>query len=393
MEYVLRKFHNLGIFGGLYLMSLLFGFHYFGVHYINSSLLENHLSQTEVGFVFAVSSTLSILALASASLFLRVLGNYNTALIATALNFTAMLGLASTQDLGLILVFFALHTIAAPLTLFSFDVFLEASTKDESSTGRIRTLFLSMGLIASLFSPVLSGLIAGPSALYEYVYLISAFFLLPVVVILHEEFRTFADPRYEVLSVSRMFRALWNNKDLFHVTMAQFLMWFFFSWYVVYLPVYLHNVVGFSWPDIGLILFIMLIPYVFIEYPAGRIADMSLGEKELMVAGFVIAGLATAPLFWLESTSVWVWGGILFATRIGTALIESMTETYFFKKIDGSDTSVLSVFRIVRPLAYSVGPLTAGVILAFYDIQYLWAILAGIMLVGIIHPLSIKDTK
>jgi predicted MFS family arabinose efflux permease len=170
-------------------------------------------------------------------------------------------------------------------------------------------------------------------------------------------------------------------------------MWFFFSWYVVYLPVYLHNVVGFSWPDIGLILFIMLIPYVFIEYPAGRIADTVLGEKELMIAGFVIAGLGTAPLFWLESSSVWVWGSILFVTRVGTALIESMTETYFFKKIDGTDTSILSLFRIVRPLGYSIGPLTAGVILAFYDIQYLWAILAGIMLLGIIHPLSIKDTK
>jgi MFS family permease len=393
MEYVLRKFHRLGVFGGLYLMSLLFGFHYFGIHYINSSVLEGHISQTQVGFIFAVSSALSILTLGAASLFLKVLGNYNTALIATALNFSAMCGLAVSQDLGLILVFFALHTIAAPLTLFSFDVFLESSTKDESSTGRIRTLFLSMGLIASLFSPALSGLIAGDHALYQNVYLMSALFLLPVVVILHEQFRTFVDPVYEVLSVPRMLRSVWGNRDLFHVTMAQFLMWFFFSWYVVYMPVYLYQTVGFSWPEIGFILFLMLIPYVFIEYPAGRIADTILGEKELMVAGFVIAGLATAPLFWLQSTSVWVWGGVLFATRVGTALIESMTETYFFKKIDGSDTSVLSIFRIVRPLAYSVGPLTAGALLAFFDLNYLWAILAGIMLVGIIHPLSIKDTR
>ena len=137
----------------------------------------------------------------------------------------------------------------------------------------------------------------------------------------------------------------------------------------------------------------MLVPYVLIEYPAGRIADTLLGEKELMIAGFLIAGASTAVLFLLDSTSVWVWCAVLFMTRVGTALIECMTETYFFKKIDGDDTSILSIFRMLRPLAYAIGPLAAGLILAFLNISYLWLILAVIMVLGIIHPLALNDTR
>lgn len=206
-------------------------------------------------------------------------------------------------------------------------------------------------------------------------------------------FRNFVDPEYETLSVRNMVRALWTNKDLFHVSAAQFLMRFFFSWYVVYLPIYLHQEIGFSWPEIGIVIFIMLVPYILIEYPAGRIADKYLGEKELMAAGFIISGLSTAILFWLTSSSIVVWGIILFITRTGTALIESMTETYFFKQIDGDDTSILSIFRMLRPLGYMIGPFLAGILLLVFSIEWLWLLLATIMLFGTLHAYALHDTK
>jgi MFS family permease len=393
MEYILRSIHRAGIFGWLYIMSLLFGFHFFGIHYINSSFLGQFVSQTDIGVMYAISSMLTMCTLGIASLVLSKIGNYQTALIATAFNFCAMLGLSFVENVGWVFVLFAIHIAVAPVTLFAFDVFLEANTKDENTTGRIRTIFLSMGLIASLFAPALSGVIAGDSAEYTRVYFASALFLLPVFAVLVLRFQDFQDPRYEVLSVPRMLSALWKNNDLFHVSGAQFLMRFLFSWYVVYLPIYLHETAGFSWPEIGLILFIMLVPYVLIEYPAGRLADKVLGEKELMVTGFIITALSTGALFFIEGQGIWVWSAILFMTRVGTALIESMTETYFFKQIDGDDTSILSIFRMLRPLAYAIGPLTAGALIAFMNIGYLWLILAVIMLVGIIHPLSLNDTK
>ncbi len=398
MEYILRSFHKSGIFGWLYAASLFHGFHFFAVHYINSSYLERFLSQSDVGLMFAISSALTVLLLATTAVFLTKYGGYNVALLATSLNLVSSLGLAFVTDLGWIFVFFAVHTMLIPVTLFCFDVFLESNNHDEGSTGSIRGIFLSMALLAALFSPVISGYLAGDGARYEWAYLASAIYLLPVLMILNVRFRNFVDPQYEVLSPKRILQAIWRDKNLYHVSAAQFLMRFFFSWYVVYLPIYLHLSVGFSWPEIGIILFVMLVPYVLIEYPAGKIADKLLGEKELMATGFIIASVSTATLFWLDSTSMWVWAGVLMVTRVGTALIESMTETYFFKQIDGDDTSILSIFRMLRPLAYSLGPAIAGALLAItypttLSLQHLWLILAAIMLVGVIHPLRLQDTR
>jgi hypothetical protein len=112
-----------------------------------------------------------------------------------------------------------------------------------------------------------------------------------------------------------------------------------------------------------------------------------------MCAGFIIASAATALVFFLDTASVILWGGVLMLTRVGAALIESMTETYFFKQIDGADASILSTFRILHPLAYAVGPFVASIILAFLDLRALWLILAAVMLLGVIHALRLKDTK
>lgn len=393
MEYILRRIHKAGIFGWLYVMTLLHAFHFFAVHFINSSFLEQFVPQTEVGFIFAVSSFLTLLALASVVVFLTKFGNYYTALFATLIDFVASLGLVYSTNTGWIFVFFVLQAVMVSVTLFCFDVFLENYTKNEEKTGSVRGLFLTMSMVASLFSPVISGWLLGDASVYQTVYLASALYLLPTLVILLSHFRTFTDPLYEILSVRNMFQAIRSNKNIFHISSAQFLLRFYFSWMVVYLPIYLHRYVGFSWLEIGIILFIMIIPYVLIEFPAGIIADRWLGEKELLFGGFVITSVSTMALFFLDSTNVLAWGGILFVTRIGAALIESMSETYFFKQIDGDDTSILSIFRMLQPLAYIIGPLSASILLMYIDIQYLWVLLAGIMLVGIWNALALVDTK
>lgn len=394
MEFVLRKMQKAGVFGWLYAASLFHAFHFFSVHYINSSFLERYVSNSDVGLVVAVSSALTVLTVLTTTVFLAVFGNYVTAMAATFVNFLVSLGLGLGffGDVGWLFVFFAVHTIMIPVTLFTLDVFLESNSRDEE-TGSVRGIFLSMGMIAALIAPALSGVLAGDENNYEHAYLASAFFLIPVLVILFARFRQFEDPRYDILSPGKMLAALFHNKNLFHVSMAQFLMRFFFSWYVVYLPIYLNQTVGFSWPEIGVILFVMLIPYILLEYPAGRLADKYFGEKEIMALGFIISAASTAALFFFDEPVLWLWAAILFMTRAGTALIESMTETYFFKQIDGDDTSILSIFRMLRPLGYMVGPFLAGMMLLFIPIQTLWIILAAIMLLGVLHAYLLEDTK
>lgn len=393
MAHVLRRLRRTGIFGWLYLVALFHAFHFFAIHYIKSSFLEQYLTQSDVGLMISASSLLTLLALGSVVVFLSKIGNYYTVLIATTINFLATLGLALTTDIGWLFVFFVLNAILTPVTLFCFDVFLESYTVDENSTGSVRGVFLSVTMFGALLSPIVSGFVVGEESVYEYAYLLGALYLIPVILFLMARFRTFVDPVYSVLSLKSMINTLRMNRNIFHVSFAQFLLRLFFSWMVVFMPIYLHQNVGFTWPEIGLIFFVMLFAYLLVEYPAGVLADKYYGEKELLFAGFIIMSASTASLILIDTKSIVLWSSVLFVTRVGAALIESMTETYFFKQIKGDDTSILSIFRMLRPLAYTVGPFIGGILLLIVDIEQLWPILAVILLGGLYNAHKLVDTK
>jgi hypothetical protein len=331
--------------------------------------------------------------LATSAVFVSKIGAYKTALIALFFDFVASVGLAISSNIGWLFVFFVLQLIMAPLILYCFDIFLETYTKSVESTGFLRGIFLTLSTSASLFAPTVSGWILGNEVSFSKVYFLSVLYLIPVLALLMLYFRNFTDPVYQVLSLRKMYDALRVRKNVFHISCTQFLLRFYFSWMVIYLPIHLNHYMGFNWFDIGTILFLMLIPYVLIEFPAGVVADKWLGEKELLISGFLIASIFTAIIPFLETKSVIVWGLVLFMTRVGSALIEGMSETYFFKKIGAEDVSILSIFRMLHSLAYIIGPLSAGALLLFTDTNNLWIPLSIIMLFGIFSASAIKDTR
>ncbi len=393
MEFVLRHARSAGVFGWLYAVVLFHAFQYFALNYIHSSFLEQYLNKTGTGFLFAIGFSLSALVLFYTATFLGTIGAYRTALTATALNLTALLGLAFASHVGLLFVFFCLHIMAVPVSLFSFDIFIKNYTKETDKTGAIRGLFLTVTTLASLVAPLATGLVVGAQSNYELAYLLGALFLIPVLVFLVVGFRNFIDPAYTQLTPHALFRLFRINVNVSHISYSNFLLYFYFSWMAIYLPIHLHETVGFSWPEIGTILFLMLVPYLLIEYPVGVIADKYLGEKELLYAGYCITSVATVLLYFISTPSILLWSGVLFMTRVGTALIGTMNETYFFKQISNNDAGILGIYRMLRPLASALAPFIAGVLLLFTDIQSMWLILSAVIFTGVVSVYAIVDTR
>ena len=137
---------------------------------------------------------------------------------------------------------------------------------------------------------------------------------------------------------------------------------------------------------------IMLSPFVILQFPLGEISDKYLGEKEILTAGFLITGLSTILLAFIDKPDFITWTAVLFTTRIGACAIEVMNETYFFKKISAKDSDIMGFFRNANPIAYMIAPISASTILYFVGFNYLFLILGIIMLSGIYFSLSIKDT-
>ena len=113
----------------------------------------------------------------------------------------------------------------------------------------------------------------------------------------------------------------------------------------IYTPMYLHKHLGFAWKELGIMFSIMLVPFLLLEAPLGRIADKVLGEKEFLVTGFAIIAIATAVISFMTVSVFFLFALILFTTRVGAAMVEIMTETYFFKKIRAEDAQIIGLMR------------------------------------------------
>jgi MFS family permease len=136
----------------------------------------------------------------------------------------------------------------------------------------------------------------------------------------------------------------------------------------------------------------MLVPFVILELPLGKLADKKLGEKELMTGGFIWLAVSTAILSFVETPFLILWAILLLLTRVGASTVEIMTETYFFKKIDEHDSDLLGFFRMVQPASYVIAPIIASIVLMFVDFRWLFMVLGIICLYGIRWSLSLKDT-
>lgn len=375
----------------IYLSAFFISLHFSIALYINSSFLSGHFDERSIGLIYALGALGTIATLSYLPKMLQRYGNYPSTLFFAITEIILFLALAFLSNSFALAVAFIAHSSIIAALLFNFDVFTESNSKDET-TGKTRGIFLTTLNFATVLGPLLAGMFIVEGD-FSKVYTLSAIFLLPVLLVAVLNFHGFKDPEYREFKWGEATKKIWKNKDIHAILMANFLLQFFYSWMIIYMPVYLNTRIGFSWTEIGTIFGIMLLPFVFLEIPLGNIADKKLGEKELLVAGFLITALSTFSLSFIENDTIVVWTVLLFFTRIGAAAVEVMSETYFFKKIDASDTNTLSFFRHTRPIAFVAGPLSAAIFLSFFDIKYLFLALGVLMLLGIRYALLIEDTK
>ena len=376
----------------IYIATFLAAFHVFMMTYINSSYLSQFISEKGVGLLFAIGSLASIAALIVTPIILRVFGNYVTIIALTILEMLVLLGMAFIKEASIVIPLFIAHWVIFQMMFINMDVFFESSQKQESDTGSKRGILLTIINSALIISILVVGFILEDSQFWR-VYLTSVGILIPFLILVLIKFRKFKDPIYETPQIFNTIKKVRKSKPIKNIFISQFFLKFFYSWMVVYMPIYLHDHIGFDWPTISIIFTIMLLPFILFEIPAGRIADKWCGEKELLSAGFIVTALFTMVIPFILIPSFIIWTAILFMTRVGASVVEISTESYFFKHVEGNDADIISFFRMARPLAYIAGPIVAMIALNFLPFQYIFLVLGIIMFFGLKYSLALKDTR
>ncbi|HUY62421.1 MAG TPA: MFS transporter [Candidatus Paceibacterota bacterium] len=362
--------------------------------YILLPYLSTFMPSAATGLVVAGGALVACIAFPFLPRLVARYGAQQLALVIALAEMITLFALAASPGAVAAAVLVALTVALQPFLAYELDLLLEATVAEEGTTGRVRTLFLTAWNVAALAAPLLIGALLANSDAYGRIFLAAAAALVPFTVL----FAARRLPKGEVPRLSAMGDTLLcivQDRDLAAVSFGHLLLYLFYVWAPLYAPVFLHDVIGVSWVNLGWMFSIMLVPFVLIEYPAGYIADRWLGDKELMFAGYLLAGVALASLgFLTRGTPLVAILIILVVSRAGAAFVESMTEGHFFRRVSEKDINTVSVFRGIWPLADLIAPLVGSVILFVGNFHLLFFFTGSfIALAGIASTLFIKDFR
>jgi len=374
-----------------YLISFLLAAQFALPLYVSSTFLAGWIGGARVGIVYTLDALIGLLFLGIFPIIVRRYGALRCFIAIALASASALAVLPFLGDPLLVVGVFTVYLVSIRLISLPLDIFLESASTN-ATTGKKRGAYFTALNIGMLVGP-LGAAVLLRNGDYSTLYLTSAALLIPIIILVGFSYRRFSDPHYDRRALLPAMRMLLSHRPIARIACANFLLYVFYAIMVVYTPIYLHENIGFSWSTIGILFTVMLVPFILLQYPLGRLADRWCGEKEILAAGFALMALSTIVLSYIAGAGALLWGTALCLTRIGAAAVEIMNESYFFKHIRETDAHLISLYRGTVPLGYLVGPAFATIFLLVLDLRFIFTALGFIMLLGVPLALSLRDTK
>ncbi len=374
------------------LTGFLFSLHLALISYANSTFAAGLFGEDAVGPLYSISACLALLA----HLFWvpKKIARNGTVLfvgLILLISIFSLTGLShavfSIGYAGLFVLYLATNSII----LYGFDMIVEHASAN-TSTGRIRGIYLTVLNLAWMIALLATGSILDTGG-FSRLYIVGAVLVFLSLLALYRGGISLNSHSMKPARLLEGLRTLIRNKNLSSIYLVNLILQSFYIIMVIFTPLYLTETIGFGWKEVGIIFFVMLSPFVLLQYPLGRIADMRFGEKEILVFGLLVMGLSTIMLTTISTPSIWLWAVTLFTTRIGAATVEVMSDSYFFKHVEASDFGLVSLYRSIAPFAGVIIPILASVIIGISGYHMLFSLLGILCLLGIIPALRFKDTR
>lgn len=358
--------------------------------YVLSSFLQRWVELERISVFYLLAYVAGLIIILNLHYLIKQLGKSVVALIFFGFGTLAHLGAGFFVGDQASVIFIVWILLSFPLMLTVMDILVENFSKD-SVTGTIRGSNLTFKDFGILLGPLVATWVIANLG-YQWVFFFAAeitFFAFLIILI------WFGKVNHKIkrtVSLPGIVRKLNRKPDVFRIFCMGFVLEIFYVAMVVYTPLYL-LAQGFDIESVGKIIFVALVPFIFIQIPAGAIADKKTGEKEWLVAALIIMALFTGMMSFIDSSSLWVWMGLLFMTRVGAALLQVMSTSYFYKQVGPRDVDLIDFFRTAGSLAYVVGMVIFGLLMVVLPLKFIFLILAGIILMGFWPLYNLRDTK
>jgi len=375
------------------LMTVLYALHYGIPLYATSTYLHMYFGSSTISILYVIASIITLLASIHIAKYIKRFHTYQFTLGLVIAEIVTTIAFATTTNPFFIGLFFVTHFCLQVLLYICINIFVETFS-NHKETGSIRGIFLALLNMGILISPVLAGAILSVSS-FQALYIVASCILIPFIFFLHRYMHHIEEPAYHSLDMVKAAKRAWKNRDLRGALIAALILECFYSVMIIYSPIYLTSIGIPLTVYLATILPFALLPFVVLPYELGYLADTKIGEKELLILGLIIIAISLFLIVIIRTPHILLWTAVLVMSRIGAAFVETMTFTYYFKKIEAEDASLTALFSNMRTLAvvvigilgFAISPL-----LVTYP-QLIFIILGCAVLMSILSIMQIRDTR
>jgi len=375
------------------LMTVLYALHYGIPLYATSTYLHMYFGSSTISILYVIASIITLLASIHIAKYIKRFHTYQFTLGLVIAEIITTIAFATTTNPLFIGLFFVTHFCLQVLLYICINIFIETFS-NHKETGSIRGIFLALLNMGILISPVLAGAILSISS-FQALYIVASCILIPFIFFLHRYMSHIEEPAYHSLDMVKAAKRAWKNPDLRGALIAALILECFYSVMIIYSPIYLTSLGIPLTVYLATILPFALLPFVVLPYELGYLADTKIGEKELLILGLIIVAISLFLIVIIRSPDILLWTAVLVVSRIGASFVETMTFTYYFKKIEAEDASLTALFSNMRTLAvvvigilgFAISPL-----LVTYP-QLIFIILGCEVLLSILSIMQIRDTR
>jgi MFS family permease len=294
---------------------------------------------------------------------------------------------AFLPSIYVIIVLGSILAITGSLKITLFGIIFRDKTKDNEVSKNEGFIYTLMNL-AWVIAPIIAGFIANKYGLKE-VFLFAAGILL----INSFLFRVLAikdgrkNKKIDKKPLKQFFNYFKNKERVY----AYFLgggvsLWW--SLIYIYIPVYLYEL-GMGEKIVGYFLGAVVLPLIATEYYFGKLAGKK-GFKKIFLIGYLILSISAFIVFFIPN--IYIILAILIIASLGTGMLESTTESYFFDIITpGQRDKYYGPYNTTIELNAFLGSLIPAIILLFFPFKTIFLFFAGAMLILSLISLRIKN--
>ena len=359
--------------------------------YIHSSYLSNLNTTIPAGILFAFGSITALISTFHSPFLFQKFGVKKSIILASVLNTIGLLTMGISTNPGLSIFAFIITIGSTALIVIGIDVVINHFTVTKEA-GEVRGLNLALGNLAFLIGPLIAGVLANKTNINT-VYVFAAFLIVGMMIFFKYKFKKFELHPTHIKQVGLSdFFTLWKKEKIKYAYITGFMVEYFFGIWAIFTSIYMHEVIGFNWAQIGLILALMHIPYIILEPIIGDIADRYNNEKKLMKIGLCITGLSFLWIALTKHDIVIIWIIVSILTRIGASFGQVAHESFFFKQIKPSESGLVSMYRTMSPLALLIAPISGSIILLFTGYSNLFIFVSILLLASMLLANKLTHT-